>query len=167
MKSMEYFDMRLDREQIVLQSEELFASLTKAEKEIILKVSQKGVLFPDQIEKARYVWDTGMVSGNQKRSIFSPLFNEYISKIGLPKNSSAELTKKEHLLFTYLHKRADQLCEREALVEAVWPEQSETGVSDWAIDRLVARVRAKLKVQKSHYEIVTVITRGYKLVQKQ
>jgi len=39
----------------------------------------------------------------------------------------------------------------------------EFGVSDWAIDRLVARVRVKLPQQNSPYEIVTVRTRGYKL----
>jgi DNA-binding winged helix-turn-helix (wHTH) protein len=46
----------------------------------------------------------------------------------------------------------------------VWPEVEELGVSDWAIDRLVARVRNKLKLQKSGFEIQTIKTRGYKLI---
>jgi len=46
----------------------------------------------------------------------------------------------------------------------VWPEVEGLGVSDWAIDRLVARVRSKLKKQKSKVRIVTVKTRGYKLI---
>jgi DNA-binding response OmpR family regulator len=47
----------------------------------------------------------------------------------------------------------------------VWPEYEEFGVSDWTIDRLIARLRAKLKQQQSTYTIVTVKTRGYKLVE--
>ncbi|MBI2599147.1 helix-turn-helix domain-containing protein, partial [Candidatus Curtissbacteria bacterium] len=52
---------------------------------------------------------------------------------------------------------------REEIIEHVWPEVEELGVSDWTIDRLVARLRMKLKNQKSKYQIVTVKTRGYKL----
>ena len=73
------------------------------------------------------------------------------------------LTRKEHLLFTLLESHIGNICEREEIIETVWPEYKELGVSDWAIDRLVARVRVKLKQQGSPYEIVTVRTRGYKL----
>ena len=58
------------------------------------------------------------------------------------------------------------MCEREDFIDAVWPEYAEAGVSDWAIDRLVARVRNKLKTQEIDYEIQTIITRVYKLVKK-
>lgn len=75
-----------------------------------------------------------------------------------------EFTKKEYLLFQVLKEQQNQVCEREKIVEAVWPETESFGVSDWAIDRLVARVRGKLKRQESEYEIQTIKTRGYKLV---
>ena len=55
---------------------------------------------------------------------------------------------------------------QEQIIEAVWPETVSLGVTDWAIDRLVARVRAKLKDHDKNYEIVTVKTRGYKLVDR-
>ena len=73
------------------------------------------------------------------------------------------LTRKEHLLFTLLETHLGDICERDEIIEVVWPEYKEFGVSDWAIDRLVARVRVKLREQNSPYEIVTVRTRGYKL----
>ena len=73
------------------------------------------------------------------------------------------LTRKEHLLFSLLESQIGHICEREKIIEIAWPEYKEFGVSDWAIDRLVARVRVKLREQKSPYEIVTVRTRGYKL----
>ena len=65
-------------------------------------------------------------------------------------------------MFLKLHK--DNICEREKIIEAVWPEVEAFGVSDWAIDRLAARVRQKMKLQKNSFEIQTVKTRGYKLI---
>ena len=79
-------------------------------------------------------------------------------------NQPLEFTKKEFSLLRLLEKNKNQICEREQIVEEVWPEAAELGVSDWAIDRLVARLRSKLKNQNSEKEIVTVKTRGYKLI---
>lgn len=150
-------------EEIMLQWEELLASLNQVEKEILLEV-KAGTFNEGQKEKGGYLWNTGFVS--QTNTLFSPLFGEYLPKIETTKQNGAELTKKEHNLLTFLQSKEGELCERDVIIAAVWPEQMEAGVSDWAIDRLVSRVRAKLKAQNSPYEIVTVITRGYKLVRK-
>ena len=79
--------------------------------------------------------------------------------------SSIELSKKENLLFNFLKSRIGVICEREEIIQAVWPEVEEFGVSDWAIDRLVARLRVKLKSQNAKFEIQTVKTRGYKMIE--
>ena len=96
------------------------------------------------------------------------LFEEYIRTKGSRRETvSVDLTKKELALLNFLEANKDQVCEREQIIEAVWPEAEELGVTDWAIDRLVARVRVKLKNQESPKEIVTVKTRGYKLTEGQ
>ena len=160
----ELLELLLKDEEIVLQSEELFASLTKVEQEVILK-HHRGLPFSQELqEKGRYLWETGMISSGKKEIIFSPLFENYLHRIDTPVHGGTEFTKKEHLLFSFLKTHEGILCEREDIVSAVWPETAEMGISDWAIDRLVARVRGKLKAQKSSYGITTVITRGYKLV---
>ena len=160
----ELLELLLKDEEIVLQSEELFASLTKVEQEVILK-HHRGLPFSQELqEKGRYLWETGMISSEKKEIIFSPLFENYLHRIDTPVHGGTEFTKKEHLLFSFLKTHEGILCEREDIVSAVWPETAEMGISDWAIDRLVARVRGKLKAQKSSYGITTVITRGYKLV---
>ncbi len=154
-------------EQILLQSEELYDSLTKLEQETLLSVTGGFSVSAEAKKKARYLWDTGiLIESRGKNAIFSPLFEHYLAKHSPGKNGAGEFTKKEHLLFSFLKNNEGNLCEREDIIETVWPEYKELGVTDWAIDRLVARVRAKLKAQNSSYEIVTVITRGYKLVKK-
>jgi hypothetical protein len=152
-------------EQITFQSEELFESLTKGEKEVVLQVKQGNKPEISDRDKAAYLWNTGIVRDEGGKAVFfSPLFDEYVGTLSMSSTTGKEFTKKEHFLFTYLKDHEGVLCERDAIIEAVWPEHKDMGVSDWAIDRLVARLRSKLKSHGSPYSIVTVVTRGYKLV---
>lgn len=162
----ELFDVLLSDERISLQSEELWESLDREEKEVLLQVVRGEKLSADARTKAAYLWDTGFVHEKKgELSVFSPLFAKFLKRKEETASQSAAVhfSKKEHMLYTLLEQHVDQICERETIVETVWPEYRELGVSDWAIDRLVARVRVKLKQQKSPYEIVTIRTRGYKL----
>ena len=158
-------DLLWKDEQVVLQSEELFESLTKTEKEVLLSIKQGNDISEKQREAAKYLWNTGMVYDENKRThFFSVLFEDYIGGLSMTRVNEKEFTKKEHLLFTFLKAHENELCERESIIEAVWSESRDLGVSDWAIDRLVARLRSKLKTQGSPYSIMTVVTRGYKLL---
>lgn len=153
-------------EEVQLLSEEIYKNLNEAEQSLLISIARQDFVSNTELEKSQYLTKTGMVQRTKTLSIFSPMFEFYLKHLGSSHTSTIEFTKKEKLLFAYLHKHEGIVCERDAIIEAVWPEQAESGVSDWAIDRLVARVRAKLKKQKSHFEIVTVITRGYKLISK-
>jgi DNA-binding winged helix-turn-helix (wHTH) protein len=160
----ELFNILISDERITLQSEELWESLSKDEKKVLTKLVRKEKLTIEENNKTNYLWDTGCMT--QNNSVFSPLFEYYLSEIDdqLSSNTHAvHLTRKEHQLFNLLKSHLGGICERDEIIQVVWPEYQDLGVSDWAIDRLVARVRVKLKQQKSPYEILTVRTRGYKL----
>lgn len=162
----ELFDVLMQDERIHLQSEELWESLTEDEKTVLMKIVKQEIVTDDEREKAAYLWDTGFVIKSEgKEHVFSPLFAQYLSQLVQKNHSnSVHFSKKEHLLFQLLEQNLNQICEREAIIETVWAEYTELGVSDWAIDRLVARVRTKLREQQSQYEIKTIRTRGYQLV---
>ncbi len=149
-------------ERIALQSEELWESLNVDEQDLLLKFVKNKQIAADEREKASYIWNTGILSPS---GVFSRLFERYLLNKGEASkdNSKHELSKKEHLLLKILEENRGALCEREKIIECVWPEAAVYGVSDWAVDRLVARLRNKLKASNSEYEIVTVKTRGYKL----
>lgn len=156
-------------ERINLQSEELWESLNKDEQLVFLRIIKNEKITGENKKKASYLWDTGflMKKGNNY-VIFNPLFEQYLKKVQKKEAGDSqviEFTKKENLLFNLLMQNASGICERESIIETVWPEVEALGVSDWAIDRLVARVRQKLKLLKSKYEIQTVKTRGYKLIE--
>lgn len=156
----------LKDEEIGLQSEELWESLTQQEKNVIVKIIKKENTTQEERGGAKYLWDTGFVVGSR---VFSPLFEHYIKQVEKRalnnSDGTVEFTKKENLLFNFLKDSINLVCEREQIVEKVWPEVEALGVSDWAIDRLVARVRNKLKLQKSQFEVQTIRTRGYKLIE--
>jgi DNA-binding winged helix-turn-helix (wHTH) protein len=159
------FDLLVQDERVALQSEELWESLSEEEQGILLRIAKKGNVSPSEKKSTQYLWDTGMIT--VKNEIFSPLFAYFLEEKNKESNGAGnkiEYTKKEYLLLNLLEQNRDQVCEREFIIESVWPEVEGQGVSDWAIDRLVARVRSKLKKQKSKEKIVTVKTRGYKLI---
>ncbi len=163
----ELFTHIVNDEQINLQSEELWESLEVHEQEMLIKVVRGLHIDAEDKKTTRYLWDTGLLSKNdQETVIFSSLFLYYVKQRIVKKTESSgiEFTKKEHILFQFLKEHQDQICEREKIIEAVWPETENFGVSDWAIDRLVARVRGKLKKQQSKLEIQTIKTRGYKII---
>lgn len=160
------FQLLIKDERIILQSEELWESLTEEEKEVLQAIIAGKPVTTEEEKKGKYLFDTGFVDQKTKK-IFSPLFAAYVKQqekklqIDTP---GVEFSKKEHLLYSFLVEHYNAICEREDVIAAVWPEVESFGVSDWAVDRLVARVRNKLKLQKSHYEIQTIKTRGYKLI---
>ncbi len=164
----ELLSFLLADEEIALQSEELFESLRKSEQMVIGLIENHGKISHELRHDAHYVWDTGLAKTRLgKHTLFNTFFKKYIEKTHAPGKIKTELTKKEHLLFSLLQTKLGDIVEREDIVQTVWPEYAELGVSDWAIDRLIARLRTKLREQKSTYEIVTVITRGYKLTPSQ
>lgn len=165
----ELFDVLARDERIVLQSEELWESLLPTEKHVVLKILRHETFSDEDAKDASYIFDVGLVEKREGSwELFSPLFAQYLSQEGktILHESDVAFTKKEHQLFSLLQERLGEICERDTIIASVWPEYQEFGVSDWSIDRLVARVRAKLKQQTSPYEIKTIRTRGYVLISK-
>lgn len=155
-------------ERIILQSEELWESLNSIEQSVLLKTEKGQRISKEERKTAAYLWDSGfIVEEKGKDKIFNSLFSYYLKQRQIARKPAAniELSKKEHLLFTFLKSKTNVICEREEIIQAVWSEVEELGVSDWAIDRLVARLRVKLKSQNAKFEIQTVKTRGYKMIE--
>lgn len=163
-------EMLLSDERITLQSEELWESLTETEQTLLNHVISHEKISEEDIKNGKYLIKTGILQGtNETFHVFNQLFGNYIKnhKTVEKNNVTLELTKKEHLLYTILLQNINAVCERDMIIQAVWPEYEEYGVSDWTIDKLVARLRSKLKQQNSEYKILTVKTRGYKLTSDQ
>lgn len=158
-----------EEERMSLQSEELYGTLKSDEQRILMKVYHKENLSDDDKKNGAYLWNTGYINSNGSNTVFSPFFASYLEnmeKYHSKAKVSVGLTKKEQMLFDVLKQHENEICEREDIIQAVWPECNEIGVSDWALDRLVSRLRGKMKTQEEDVEIQTIKTRGFKLLSR-
>jgi hypothetical protein len=79
----------------------------------------------------------------------------------------SQLTAKEHLLWQYLQAHPGQVCDKDDLIRAVWPEDRifERGVRDDSLAQLVRRLREKVEPDPSApRHIQTIAGRGYRWV---
>jgi len=75
-----------------------------------------------------------------------------------------ELSAKEFALLTYLYERRGQVCSKDDIGKAVWPEYQE-GVYDYQIENLVRRLRSKIEPDPANPQLLlTMRGLGYKLV---
>lgn len=91
------------------------------------------------------------------------------SRRAQPRIDAAQLTAKEHLLWEYFQAHPDQVCEKDDLIRAVWPEDRvfERGIRDDSLAQLVRRLREKTEPDPSSPEhIQTVPGRGYRYSHK-
>jgi len=75
------------------------------------------------------------------------------------------LSRKEYSLILLLYRKAGNVCSKDEIVSAVWPEVKDAGaVSDATIGQLVHRLREKVELDLSRpVRIITVKDWGYKL----
>jgi len=77
------------------------------------------------------------------------------------------LAPKEFALLAYLYEHAGQVCSKDDIGEAVWPEYHE-GVYDYQVENLVRRLRSKLEPDSANPQmLLTIRGLGYKLVARE
>lgn len=78
---------------------------------------------------------------------------------------TTRFTAKENLLWRYLQAHPNEVCEKDDLIRAVWPEDKifEKGVRDDSLAQLVRRLREKIEPDPAHpAHLHTVPGRGYR-----
>ncbi len=78
----------------------------------------------------------------------------------------ARLSRKEYALLVYLYEHAGQVCSRDEIIGAVWPEtQDLSAISDATVDQLIHRLREKVEPEPAKPErVVSKKAFGYMLV---
>jgi pSer/pThr/pTyr-binding forkhead associated (FHA) protein len=77
-----------------------------------------------------------------------------------------KLSKKEYDLLLLLYKNAGNICSRDEIIEAVWPESQEAAaISDATIDQLIHRLREKVEPEPARpSRIISKKAFGYMLI---
>lgn len=74
------------------------------------------------------------------------------------------LSSKEFVLLAYLHERSGEVCSKDDIAAAVWPEYH-ADVYDYQVENLMRRLRTKLEPDPANPQmLLTIRGLGYKLV---
>ena len=77
---------------------------------------------------------------------------------------AVSLSTKEFMLLVYLHQRRGQVCSKDDIRRAVWPEYEAGGVFDYQIENLVRRLRMRIESDAAEPQLLlTMRGLGYKL----
>jgi hypothetical protein len=88
-----------------------------------------------------------------------------VSAPGIQGFDTSQLTEKEFLLLQYLEAHPGEVCNKDDLIQAVWPEDLiyERGIRDDSLAQLVRRLRVKIETDPSNPRYIqTVPGRGYR-----
>ena len=97
-------------------------------------------------------------------SIFPELDIDASAGIVRIDRQAVQLSPKEFALLTYLDSRNGEVCSKDDIANAVWPEY-QAGVYDYQVENLVRRLRAKLEPDPAEPQmLLTIRGLGYKLV---
>lgn len=176
----------LERPEIKRQCRELWDDLTETQRVVLLRVMAGTPAGEIEPEPLAYLEKLGLVArqGDQRR-VFSPLVASYVRQAkGLsdgqirlhPKTRAVwrgdaelpvTLTAKEDLLLSYFLEHTGELCTKDNLVRAVWPDEVPLdGVRDDRLAQLVRRLREKIEFDPGDpVYILTVHGQGYRFVQ--
>lgn len=78
---------------------------------------------------------------------------------------AVSLSPKEYQLMAYLYQRRGQVCSKDDIGHAVWPEYEAGGIFDYQIENLVRRLRTRIELDPANPQLLfTVRGLGYKLM---
>jgi hypothetical protein len=166
----------------------LWDDLTEAQQDALIAVVGAGIMTLSEEEVDERVLDSlrkkGMIRQDEDL-LFSPVFEGFVRRqrltrrrryegvrvdvesgtVWVDSRQTSTLTDLEYRLLLLLYGRLNKLCDKYAIVEAVWGEEYIDQVDDARIDKLLSRLRAKIEPDpRNPRYILTVRGRGYKLV---
>ena len=168
--------------------EEIWADLSTEEENVLFALNAGANESQVDRQVLAYLHQTGLLTGqttNQSVTLFSPIFALFVArqrgtasgKLELhPKTRAVlrdgipldiELTTQEDRLLAFFVEHPAEVCEKDALMRAVWPDEKMfEGVFDESLAQLIKRLRQKIEPdpRKPAY-IQTVRGRGYRFVQ--
>ena len=178
-------DRLLRRDDIQRECRELWDGLTDAQRVALIEVMFRSSATGIERKSLGYLERQGLVVGDGDcRCVFSSLFEAYVRRLKSPDSEirlhpetravwrgdatlPVTLTAKEDQLLSYFLEHTGDLCTKDALARAVWPDEvTLEGVRDDRLAQLVRRLREKIEFDPAEPTfIVTVHGQGFRFVQ--
>jgi DNA-binding winged helix-turn-helix (wHTH) protein len=180
LKSDELKEILLGAPDLRLNIQAIWTCLSDSQKNLLAKALEAGSLSRRDEKELKLVFDCGLLTRegdrikpfgeilpaflSQKQSGFQTLaYNQENGEVlvnGVP--ASDTLTAQEYNLLTFLVKNQNHVCTRDEIATTLWGGKYHEKYSDWAIDRLMSRLRRKLDLPPKNPYLITIRGRGYK-----
>ena len=170
--------------------EEMWQDCTDAEQTVLSAIAMGLHHAGLDTETVDFLANAGLLTQKQGQAtgrmcIFSPIFAQFVTQqqtqaaIGISVQARTglilrggvpleeELTPLEHRLLTYFVDHSGEICEKDALMIHIWPdEEVQAGIRDDRLAQLVKRLRSKIEMDEiQHIFIHTVRGRGFRFEQ--
>lgn len=170
-------DALIDSESMQFKLEQIYISLQESERTVLSRIITKEQKAPTLEEKhsMRYLTKVGLIQNNK---ITVPVLEDYIeahlpkANVRIYKNHilvnqvvvDSAFSRKQQRALKYLINKSGEICTRDEVAKAIWPVNTDDYYTDWALDRIIARLRDNLdKIGLSKNIVQTVRGQGYKL----
>lgn len=181
-----------ERPEVRRSCREIWTDLREVEQQTLMQIAAGDASALPHEEARAYLQSAGLVLANSADStfsLFSPILQTYVKEQGEaipaavqsgvalhPKTRAVirngvqldvELTNHEDRLLAYFLDHVDEVCSKDALMNAVWPDdQVVEGIRDDRLAQLAKRLRDKIEPFPNNPRyIITVRSRGYRFVQ--
>lgn len=177
----------LDKADVRTECLKLWGSIGEDEREALSDIAGGFQLLESERDELQLLKLKGLVTEaeNGAAGIFCHLFRTFVADLApakakdlkLDKRSSRvwvegkaveeELTPLEFALLCYLYDRCGEVCTRDEIIYALYPDEAidpNAAIQDSRVDTLIGRLREKIEPERSRPRyIITVRGRGYKL----
>ena len=117
----------------------------------------------DYLKKIGYVGEE-----NNTLAVFPKFYRNLDFALNSESKSAAEfrviLSRQERRVFSRLQLHLNTIINREELAEAIWGKEWEDKYSEWAIDKLVQRLRDKILQSRLPFKIMTKRKQGFMMI---
>lgn len=166
-----------ESEQMIFRLEQISNLFLDSEKALLRRfIKGESIEEEDEKHSLRYLTKMNIVNG---RDLTIPLLEDHLRK-SLPKVNiqitdkhvllndirvDSQFSRQEKRVFKLLLELKNQVVTRDEIAKAIWPINTEESYSDWAVDRLIARLRTKIISLGLPKDIIkTFRNRGYMLI---
>lgn len=144
-------------EQMQFRIEQIYSSFLESEKVILKKIVKKEAISQegDERHSFKYLKKMNLIKGEE---LTIPLLTQHIRE-GLPRTRMLvngnhvlfndvivdfHFSRKELRILRVLLEKPKLIVSRDDIAKAIWPTETEESYSEWAIDRIIGRLRDKI-----------------------
>jgi hypothetical protein len=147
---------------LIFRAQSIIANIHPDELIVIQLVSHQQRILPSLNHSLNFLLQQGwLIPETPYFRLTVTFIAEFINQPSSPPSDIFLFTETEKRVFDYGKTHLNQLIDREAIASVIWDETWEDNYSDWAIDKLISRLRTKIETAHLRFDLITKKGQGF------